>query len=135
MVESDIFPVLPFVVDVEQDVLVLDHCQIGEVDAGKGIVALGALLLSAGAGDDLSVKDDIYAVGPFTGGEPQAVQQVGAGVGHIQVDGLLCAGDDDGLFGVLDQVGHGGSSIGHGIGAVADHKAVVVIVIFLQHMA
>ena len=47
----------------------------------------------------------------------------------------LCAGDDDGLFGVLDQVGHGGSSIGHGIGAVADHKAVVVIVIFLQHMA
>ena len=67
MVESDIFPVLPFVVDVEQDVLVLDHCQIGEVDAGKGIVALGALLLSAGAGDDLSVKDDIYAVGPFTG--------------------------------------------------------------------
>ena len=44
MIEADRLLVLPFVVDIEQDMLLLDYGQIREIDAGEGVVAFGALL-------------------------------------------------------------------------------------------
>ena len=114
--------------------LVLDHGEVREVDAGEGVVALAALLFSACSRDNFSVKDDGHAVGTFGGGKTQAVKKVRSSVRHVKVDGLLGAGDDDGLAGVLDEVGHGGGSVCHRISSVADHEAVVIVVILLQDL-
>ena len=69
MVEAHRFAILPFVIDIEQDGLILDHCQIREVDAGECAVALGTLFLTACACDNLTVKDDIHTVGTVAGSE------------------------------------------------------------------
>ena len=69
--------------------LVLDHGQIREINAGKSIVALAALFLSAGSGDHFSVKYDRNAVSTVGSGKAQAVEKVGPRVRHVKVDGLL----------------------------------------------
>ena len=53
--------------------VVLDSGNIREINAGKGIVAFRPLLFPASPGDNLSVKDDIYAVSPVAAGEAEAV--------------------------------------------------------------
>ena len=115
--------------------LVLDHGQIWEVDAGESVIALAALLLSAGSRNDFSVKYDGHAVGTFGGGKAQAVQKVCSCVRHVEVDGLLRTCDYDGLAGMLDEIGHGSSGVGHGIGAVADHEAVIIVIILLKNLS
>ena len=112
--------------------VLLDGCDIGEIDAGKCVVALGPLLLAAGSGDHFAVKDNVHPVGAVVGGEKQAVRQIGARVGIFHVDGLLGPGDHDGFGGVLNQVGQGRGGVGHGVRAVADHKAVVAVVVLLN---
>lgn len=44
----------------------------------------------------------------------------------------LGAGEDDGFTQVFAHEGQGGGCVGHSIGAVEDHKAVKVLVVFLQ---
>ena len=115
--------------------LVLDHGEIREIDAGERVVALVALFLSAGSRNDFSVKYDGHAVGAFGGSKTQAVQKVCSCVRHIEVDGLLRACDHDGLAGMLDKIGHGSSCVGHGIGAVADYEAVIIVIILFQNLS
>ena len=123
-----------FVIEVEQDFVVLNGGNVGEVYAGEGIIAFGAFLFSAGSGDNFSVKDDIDAMGFWAGGKTETVQQVGFGIGDFHVNRFLGAGDDDWLGGVLDQVGQGGCGVGHGIGAVADDEAVETAVLFMDYL-
>ena len=115
--------------------LVLDHGEIREIDAGERVVALAALFLSAGSGDHFSVKYDRNAVSTVGSGKAQAVEKVGPRVRHVKVDGLLGACDDDRLAGVLDEVGHGGGCVGHRVRSMADHKAVVIVVVFFQNLS
>ena len=88
--------------------LLLDRGNIGKIDTGKGVVALGALLPGAGTQNHLAVKDQTHPVGPLRRGVEEAVVQVEPGVGVLQTDGLLGAGDHDGLLRVLNEVGQGG---------------------------
>ena len=65
-------------------------------------------------------------------GTEECVGEVDLGVGGIEADRLLRAGQDNGLFRALDQIGEGGGGIGHGVRAVADNEAVVAIVVLLN---
>ena len=115
--------------------LVLDHGQIREINAGKSIVALAAFLFSTGSGNDLSVKDDGYAMSTIRRSEAQAVEKVCPCICHVKIDRFLGTGDHDGLAGVLDEVGHGGGCVGHRVRSMADHKAVVIVVVFFQNLS
>ena len=108
--------------------VVLDDGHIGEVDAGKCMIAFGALLFPPGAGNDFSVKHDIHIMGPGVGGKAQAVGQIGPGVRVLHINGSLGAGNHNGLPGMLDQVGQGGCGIGHGVRAVGDYETVIPVV-------
>ena len=132
MVERDFLLHLVLVIQVEDDVVVLDGGNVWEVDAGKRVVALGTLLLAAGSRNNLAVKHDIDAVGLVAACKKEAVGKVGLGIGDLQVNGLLCASDYNWFRGILDQVGEGRCGVGQGIGAVADYKAIVLIVVFLN---
>ena len=48
------------------------------------------------------------------------------------MDGLLAARENDGLGAVLDEVAQGRRRVGHGVGAMADHKPVVFLVVLLH---
>ena len=81
-----------------------------------------------GSGDHFSVKYDRNAVSTVGSGKSQAVEKVGPRVGHVKVDRLLGACDDDRLAGVLDEVGHGGGCVGHRVRSMAILDKAVVIV-------
>ena len=117
---------------VADDVLILNASQYRKVDAVKGIEGAGHHLLGTGASDDAAVKDqgDVFRI--VVTGVVDAVPQVHLGIGAVGVDGHLGAGDDDGLSGILDHVTQGGRGVGHGIGAVGDDEAVVVVVVGLN---
>ena len=51
---------------------VLHHRQIGVIDAGKGLEALGAGLTGAGAQNDLAVEHDLDAAGSPPAGVEEA---------------------------------------------------------------
>ena len=65
-------------------------------------------------------------------GVAEAVGEVLLGIGELQINRALGPGYHHRLGGTLDKVGEGCGSIGHGIGAVAEDKAVVGVVIFLN---
>ena len=46
-------------------------------------------------------------------------------------DGLLCAGEDDGLVSVLDQIGQRRCGVSQRVGAVADDEAVIQGIVLL----
>ena len=108
MIECDLILHLLFVVQVEDNVVVLDGGNVWEVDAGKRVVALGAFLFTAGSGNDLAVKDDVDAMGFVAACKEETVGQVGLGIGNLQVNGLLGTGDDNRFWRILDQVGESG---------------------------
>ena len=108
--------------------LVLHHRQIGVVDTGEGPEALGVGLAGTGPQNDPAVKDDLHAAAAPAGIE-KGVGEVAFGVGAIEPDGLLGAGEDNGLGAVLNQIAQGRRRIGHGVRAVADDEAVVVVVV------
>ena len=108
MIECDLILHLLFVVQVEDNVVVLDGGNVWEVDAGKRVVALGAFLFTAGSGNDLAVKDDVDAMGFLAACKEETVGQVGLGIGNLQVNGFLGTGDDNRFWRILDQVGESG---------------------------
>jgi len=108
VIECDLILHLLFVVQVEDNVVVLDGGNVWEVDAGKRVVALGAFLFTAGSGNDLAVKDDVDAMGFAAACKEETVGQVGLGIGNLQVNGFLGTGDDNRFWRILDQVGESG---------------------------
>lgn len=123
---------LILVVNVENDPAVVDRSNIRIIDARKGIVAFGKLLLGPGAGNHLAAKYDRDPVCPVMGGKAQAVKQIGTCVCDGQIDWLLRACDNDRTAVILDQIGQGRSGISHGISAMADYKAIVEFIFFFQ---
>ena len=111
---------------------VLNHCREGIVQAGEGVEALGSLFSRTGSHNHLAVEHDIHVLGIVIGGVDEAVQQIGFCVGHVHVDGLLRAGDNDGLGGILDHIGKRRRRVCQRIRAVADHESVVFVVVFLD---
>ena len=110
----------------------MDGSQRREVDAFKGVVALGTNFSCTGTGDNVTVEDQTYAVSVWMASVEQAVEEIGAGVGNIHIDWFLCAGDNDRLRRVLDQIGQSSCGVSHGIGTVADNKTVVVCIVVLD---
>ena len=112
--------------------LLLDRGNIGKIDTGKGVVALGALLFSAGACDHLAVEYDIDPMCVWVRGEAEAVRKIGSGVCVFHIDRLLGSGDHNGLCRIADQIGKGSGRVSHGVCTVGDHKAVIIFVMFLN---
>ncbi len=56
--------------------------------------------------------------------------RIGEGVAH----GLLGAGEHDGLGAVLNEVGERRRGVGHSVGAVQDHKAIVRVVVLADDL-
>ncbi len=107
------------------------------IDAGKGIEAFAAHLAGTGAQNHLVVKHDLHAPRPRGTGVGKGPQQVVAGVGIPVVNGFLAAGKHNGLGWILYQIAEGRGGVGHGVGAVGDHKAVVAVVVLphgLHHL-
>ena len=112
--------------------LLLDRGNIGKIDAGKGVVALGALLFSAGACDHLAVEYNIDPMCLWVRGKAETVRKIGPGVCIFHIDRLLGSGDDNGLCGIADQIGKSGGGVSHGVCPVGDHKAVIIFIMFLN---
>ena len=79
----------------------------------------------------MAAEDDAHPAVPGAG-VPQGVQEVHFGVGGVLVDGALGPGEDDGLSGVLDEIGKGRGGVGQGVRAVAEDEAVVGAVVVLN---
>ena len=115
--------------DVLQEMLILQHRQIGIVDAGKGLKALGIGLSGPRAQNHLAVEHDLHAAAAAAGVN-ESIGQIALGVGTVKPNGLLRAGQHDGLGAALHQITQRRSGIGHGVRAVADDKAVVAVIVF-----
>ena len=118
--------------DVADQPVPLHLGQVGEIDRRKGVVADGLVLFGAGARDDRPAEHHHHPAAAGVQGADDAVPQVLFGVGDLVRDGLLGAGQDDGLVRVLHQIAQGRRRIGQGVGAVAEDKAVVAAVVFLD---
>ena len=75
----------------------MDGGNIREINAGKCIIAFGALFFPSCSGDCFAVKDNNHSVGTVTGGKTQTVGQIGLGICDLHVNRLLGPGDDDGF--------------------------------------
>ena len=118
--------------DVPHQTVPLHQRQRREIDRGKGVVADGLVFLGAGARDDVAAEHHHHPPAAGVAGADDAVPQVLLGVGDLIGDGLLGTRQDDGLIGILDEVGEGRRRVRQRIGAVADDKAIVQRVIFLH---
>ena len=104
----------------------------GEIDRRKGVVADGLVLFGPGARDHEPPEHHHHPPAAGVQGAQDTVPQVLFGVGDLAGDGLLGAGQDDGLAGVLHQVAQGCRRIGQGVGAVAEDETVVAAVILFD---
>ena len=129
MVKGDRVFCQGLVIQIKQDLAFLDCRNIGKINAGKRVIAFGPLFLPSGACDDFAVKDDIDPMGILAGGKAEAVQQIGFGIGYLHINGLLGAGDNNGLGRILDQVRQGRRRISHGIRSMADDKTIIIPVV------
>ena len=111
--------------NVPHQPVTLHQRQLREVDRGKGVVADGLVLFGTGAGNDVPAKHHHYAPAARVDGADHAVPQIFLGIRDLVGDGLLCAGEDDGLIRVLNQVGERRRRVGQRIRAVADDKTIV----------
>ena len=113
------------VLAVELEAVGQDLAFVGGVDAFKGVEAHGPDLDRPAAADDFVVEGHADAGDPLLdGGKGRG--QVAGGVGEGGADGQLGAGEDHGLFQVLEHEGQHGGGVGHGVRAVGDDHAVVV---------
>ena len=116
---------------IPHQTVALYQCQRREIHRGKGVVADGLVLLGAGACDDMAAEYHHDAPAAGVEGADDAVAKVFLGVGDLVGDGLLCAGEDDGFVGVLDEIRQSRRRVGQRVGAVADDEAVVEGIILL----
>ena len=120
--------------DIPHQPVALHKSQRREIDRRKGIVADGLVLFGAGAGNDVPAEHHHHAPAARVEGADHAVAQVFLSVGDLVGDGLLRTGQDDGLVGVLDQVGQRRRRVCQRIGAVADDEAIVQGVVLLYSL-
>ena len=73
VVKPYLFRETEIILYIKDNSFLLNHRYIRIINAGKCIVAFRPLLFPASPGDNLSVKDDIYAVSPVAAGEAEAV--------------------------------------------------------------
>ena len=60
----------------------------------------------------------------------ERVCQIDFGIGRVETDGLLSAGEDHRLGAALNEIAEGRGGIGHGIRAVGDDEAIIAPIIF-----
>ena len=104
--------------------------QSGKVHAGKCIEAKGSLLMGACSRNDFITKDYDNSAALFVNGVKYRVIEVKFCVGKRICHGLLGTGQHDWLGTILNKIRQSGCGVCHGVGAVQDNKAVVVVVIF-----
>ena len=105
-------------------------CQSGKVHAGKCIEAKGALLMCACSRNDFITKDYDNSAALLVNGIKYRVVEVKFCIGKRICHGLLGTGQHDWLGTILNKIRQSGCGVCHGVGAVQDNKAVVVVVIF-----
>ncbi len=116
----------------------------GDVDAGlgqgrvvvglEGVEVLGVDFGAAVAAVEVALEEDadLGDGDQPGGGYLEGADDVLAAVGAQHAQRQLAAGEDDGLAEVLEHEAQGRGGIGHGVGAVEDHEAVVVVVLALD---
>ena len=104
------------------------------VEGGEGAESLGTLLGGAVATQQTATEIDAYlgnigtAITIAGSGYGDGGDEVLLAIGAQLTDGQLGTGEDDGLGEVAEHIGEGGGSVGHGVGAVEDDEAVVVLI-------
>lgn len=81
----------------------------------------------AGAENDAAVEHDHHAA-QIGHGAAERIGQIRLGIRVFKHDGLLCARQDDGLGGILNEIGQRRGCIGHGVRAVGDDEAVIFLI-------
>ena len=96
----------------------------------KGVEILGAELRAAVAAVEVVLKEyaHLWDDGLPPRGYLKCADDVLAAVGTEHAQRQLAAGEDDGFGEVLEHEAQGRGGVGHGVGAVEHHKAVVVVV-------
>ena len=110
---------------------VIDKGGDGIVDAGKGSIAFG-FHFGPAPQNGLPGENEKHTRYTRLTGKAETVQQIFPGVGDGVGQGPLGAGEDNGLAGILDEVGEGGGGVGHGICAMGNDKAVILLKIGLD---
>ena len=121
-----------FFIQIKDDVVVLDHGNIWKINTGKCVIALSSFLFSTGTRNCLSIEDNGDAAGMIVAGKSKTVIQVDSGIRIFHIDRLLCASNNNGLQGILNQIRECGGRVGHGIRSVTDDKAVVFFIVRLD---
>ena len=114
--------------DIFHQEAVLQHGQLRIVDAGEGLQADGARFACTGAENDAAVEHDHHAA-QIGHGAAERIGQIRLGIRVFKHDGLLRARQDDGLGGILDEIGQRRGCIGHGVRAVGDDEAVIFLIV------
>ena len=120
--------------DEANDALILNRCEHRKVHTAECVIAARVGLFCPCAGNHIAVEHQHHALRRGVGGIADAVEQVLPGVGAVLADGLLRAGDDDGLVGVLDHVRQRRRGVGHRVRAVADDETVIAEIILLDRL-
>ena len=107
----------------------LDARDLGVVGAGEGGETLGVVLPGAGPEDHGSGEYHEHPVAFAVRGAEEGIDHVAAGIGVVLGNRYLGTGYDDALLTVLDQIAQPCGGVGHGVGAVRDHEAVVIGVV------
>ena len=111
---------------------IAEHRGLGVVDAGKRIEAARPRLARACAQNDLIVKHKLHAPRAVADRVDERAVEIVARVGIAVVDGLLAAGQHNGLRAVLHHVAERRGGVGHRVCAVGDDKTVAGIIIFFD---
>ena len=115
---------------VTDDAAVTDNGKFREVHTVKCIKTSGALLTSAGSGNNFSVKYNADIAGKIVGSIQNTLEQIDLCIGIRIGHWFLGTGQYDWLYTVLDQIRQGGSSICHGVCSMKNDKPIVVVIIF-----
>ena len=109
--------------------------QRGIVRRLKGNQVVGGILDGAVAPQQLPAEVQAYLMHLPAGRDQQGCDDVVAGVVADLTQRNLRAGQDHGLAVAPEHEGEGRGGVGHGIGAVEHHKAVVVVVVIGDELA
>ena len=116
---------LVFVINIKNNLLIVNGCNIRIINAGKGIVAFGKFLLCSGSCDHFSPKHNGNSMSAVVRGKAETVQKIGTCICNCQVNRFLCTGNHDRSAVILDQIRQSSSRICHSVRSMAKHKAII----------